>query len=163
MRTWSPATKCHRTGQPICWQHGDTDHLRRDCRHGAISTGNGGWKAPYVEAYCRLQSYLQELLDSVELSGGEVLCAGASLGVCQWKVQDSTHSSTHSKVNEVQGELHVGSTGGRLDVNKTLHKVRQQYYWLRARSDIGRWCQQCDTWVACKGPQNPDAGPDAPV
>lgn len=73
------------------------------------------------EAYYLVQSYLQELLGSVELPG-EGWYAGASLGVSQ----DSTHCSTHSKVNEVLGELHIGSTEGHLDVNKTRHKVRQQ-------------------------------------
>jgi hypothetical protein len=26
------ATKRHRTGRPVCWQCGDTGHLRKDCR-----------------------------------------------------------------------------------------------------------------------------------
>jgi hypothetical protein len=41
-----------------------------------------------------------------------------------------------SRVKDVLTELHGGSSGGHLCVNKTLSKVRQRFYWLRARADI---------------------------
>jgi hypothetical protein len=45
-----------------------------------------------------------------------------------------------SRVKEVVTELHGGSLGGHLGVNKTLNKVRQRYYWLQTKGDIVRWC-----------------------
>jgi hypothetical protein len=45
-----------------------------------------------------------------------------------------------------------------LGVNKTLSKVRQRYYWVHARNDIGRWCQMCDICAASRGPQTRHRG-----
>jgi hypothetical protein len=57
-----------------------------------------------------------------------------------------------SKVKEVLTELHGGPSGGHLGVNKTMDKIRQRYYWLHSMSDVERWCQQCDTCAASRGP-----------
>jgi hypothetical protein len=51
-------------------------------------------------------------------------------------------------------EILVQLTGGSLGVNKTLDNVRQWYYWLHARTDIERWCQQCDTCAPVEVPEN---------
>jgi hypothetical protein len=40
------------------------------------------------------------------------------------------------KAKEVLQYLHGGSSGGYLDVSKTLNKVRQRYYWLQTRGDF---------------------------
>jgi len=58
-----------------------------------------------------------------------------------------------SKVKEVLAEMHGGTSGGHLGVNKTIDKVRQRYYWLHLRGDVERWCQQCDTCAASGGPR----------
>jgi hypothetical protein len=55
-------------------------------------------------------------------------------------------------------ELHGGSSGGHLGVNKTLNKVRQRYYWLQARGDIERWCPMCDICAANRGPRTRNWG-----
>jgi hypothetical protein len=51
-----------------------------------------------------------------------------------------------------------GPSGGHLGVNKTLDKVRQRYYWLHSRNDVERWCLECDTCAASRGPRNRDRG-----
>jgi hypothetical protein len=56
-----------------------------------------------------------------------------------------------SRVKDVLTELHCGSSGGHLDVNKTLNKVRQLSYWLQARGNIERWCRMCDISAASSG------------
>jgi hypothetical protein len=35
-----------------------------------------------------------------------------------------------NKVNNALTKLHGGPSGGHLDIDKTLSKVQQQYYWL---------------------------------
>jgi alkyl sulfatase BDS1-like metallo-beta-lactamase superfamily hydrolase len=44
----------------------------------------------------------------------------------------------HSNVKEVLVKIHRGPSGGHLRVNKTLDKIRQQYYWLHLRSNVER-------------------------
>jgi hypothetical protein len=59
----------------------------------------------------------------------------------------------HSKVKEVLMEMHGGPSVGHFGVNKTLDKVKQRYYCLHSRVDVERWCQQCDTCAASRGPR----------
>jgi hypothetical protein len=49
------------------------------------------------------------------------------------------------KVKEVLVERGGGSSRGRLDVDRTLGNVRQQYYWLHARNSAESWFQLRDT------------------
>jgi hypothetical protein len=62
------------------------------------------------------------------------------------------------KVKEVLTEIHGGPSEGRFGVNKTLAKVKQQYYWLHLKDDVERWCQQCDTCAASRGPRKRTRG-----
>jgi hypothetical protein len=59
---------------------------------------------------------------------------------------------------DVLTELHSGPSGGHLGVDKTLNKVRQRFYSLQARSDIEKWCQECDTCAASRGPRTRNRG-----
>ncbi|PNF33868.1 hypothetical protein B7P43_G07231 [Cryptotermes secundus] len=63
-----------------------------------------------------------------------------------------------SRVKDVLSELHGGPSGGHFGVNKTLNKVRQRFYWLQARTDIEKWCRQCDTCAASRGPRTRNRG-----
>jgi hypothetical protein len=63
-----------------------------------------------------------------------------------------------SKIMEVLAEMHGGPSGGHLGVNKTIDKVRWRYYWLYMRGDVERWCQQCDTCAASRGPRTRSRG-----
>jgi hypothetical protein len=58
-----------------------------------------------------------------------------------------------NKLNEVFAELLAGPSGGHLEVNKTLDKVRQRFHWLHSKSDFERWCQQHNTFTEIRGPQ----------
>jgi hypothetical protein len=63
-----------------------------------------------------------------------------------------------SRVKDVLTELHGGSSGGHLGVNKTLNKVRQWYRWLQARDDIDSWCRLCDICAASRSPRTRNRG-----
>ncbi|PNF15527.1 hypothetical protein B7P43_G16595 [Cryptotermes secundus] len=63
-----------------------------------------------------------------------------------------------SRVKDVLSELHGGPSGGHFGVNKTLNKVRQRFYWLQARTDIEKWCRQCDTCAASRVPRTRNRG-----
>jgi hypothetical protein len=63
-----------------------------------------------------------------------------------------------SRVKDVLTELHDKPSGGHLAVNKTLNKVRQRFYWLQKRTDIQKWCKQCDTYAASHGPRTRNRG-----
>jgi hypothetical protein len=62
-----------------------------------------------------------------------------------------------SRVKEVLTKLH-GPSGGHLGASKILNKVQQWYYWLQARSDTEKWCQQCDTYATSCGPRTRNRG-----
>ena len=64
----------------------------------------------------------------------------------------------HSKMKEVLAVMHGGTTGGHLGANKIIDKVRQRYYWLHLRGDVERFCQQCDTCAASRGPRTRSRG-----
>jgi hypothetical protein len=65
---------------------------------------------------------------------------------------------SQTKVDEVLTELHSCTSGGHLGPNKTMDRVRQCYYWLRLRDDVGRWCRQCDACAASRGPRTRNRG-----
>jgi hypothetical protein len=39
-----------------------------------------------------------------------------------------------------------------------LNKVRKRHYWLQARNDVEKWCWQCDTCAAGRGPPSRNRG-----
>lgn len=55
-------------------------------------------------------------------------------------------------VPKVLEEVHGGSSGAHLGVNKTLGKVRERFYWVHCREDVEKWCRKCSTCAATKGP-----------
>jgi hypothetical protein len=57
-----------------------------------------------------------------------------------------------SRVNSVLTKLLTELSRGHLGGNKALNKVRQRYYWLQARSNVEKWCQQYDACAASHGP-----------
>jgi hypothetical protein len=61
-------------------------------------------------------------------------------------------------VKKVLTKLHGGPSGDDLGVSKTLNKFQQWYYWLQARSDTEKWCQQCDTCAASHDPRTRNKG-----
>jgi hypothetical protein len=45
---------------------------------------------------------------------------------------------------------HIWETYG---TNKTIDKVWQHYYWLHLGGNVERWCRQCHTCAASRGPR----------
>ncbi|GFX85048.1 hypothetical protein TNCV_4998771 [Trichonephila clavipes] len=58
-----------------------------------------------------------------------------------------------SRIPEVLKELHDSPTGGRFGVMKTLHRVRERFFWGKVRADVEQWCKSCDACSARKGPK----------
>ena len=40
-------------------------------------------------------------------------------------------------------QLHDNKRGGHLGVKKTLHKIRERYFWFTLRKDVENWCKAC--------------------
>ena len=62
------------------------------------------------------------------------------------------------KVQSVLKEMHDGTSGGHLGVNKTLDKIRKWFYWLHLCYDVEEWVQTCEICAATKGPQTRSRG-----
>ncbi|GFX74183.1 retrovirus-related Pol polyprotein from transposon 412 [Trichonephila clavipes] len=58
-----------------------------------------------------------------------------------------------SRIPEVLKELHGSPTGGHFGVMKTLHRVRERFFWGKVRADVEQWCKSCDACSARKGPK----------
>ncbi|GFX47569.1 retrovirus-related Pol polyprotein from transposon 412 [Trichonephila clavipes] len=58
-----------------------------------------------------------------------------------------------SRIPEVLKELHGSPTGGHFGVMKTLHRVRERFFWGKVRADVEQWCKSCDACSARKGPR----------
>ncbi|GFW27160.1 hypothetical protein TNCV_93861 [Trichonephila clavipes] len=56
-----------------------------------------------------------------------------------------------SRIPEVLKELHGSPTGGHFGVMKTLHRVRERFFWGKVRADVEQWCKSCDACSAWKG------------
>ena len=55
---------------------------------------------------------------------------------------------------EIFKQLHCERSGGHFGVQRTLQKVRQRFYWPHCKSDITRWCAECDVCAQVKsGPR----------
>lgn len=59
------------------------------------------------------------------------------------------------KAKKVLEYLHGGSSGGSLDIRKTLNKVRQRYYWLQAR---GHFETGADSVISAQHTEVPELG-----
>ncbi|GFX37108.1 retrovirus-related Pol polyprotein from transposon 412 [Trichonephila clavipes] len=63
------------------------------------------------------------------------------------------HVLPRSRIPEVLKELHGSPTGGHFGVMKTLHRVRERFFWGKVRADVEQWCKSCDACSARKGPK----------
>lgn len=39
--------------------------------------------------------------------------------------------------------LHDDPTAGHLGVTRTMHRVRQRFYWVNNKRDVAKWCMEC--------------------
>ncbi|GBN68755.1 hypothetical protein AVEN_221204-1 [Araneus ventricosus] len=63
-----------------------------------------------------------------------------------------------SRIPEVLRETHDSASGGHLGVMKILSKTRERFYWDRLRADVEKWCRECHTCGAQKGPRTRTKG-----
>lgn len=49
-----------------------------------------------------------------------------------------------SKRKEILQEYHNNYSGGHLGINKTIDKIRRQFYWCDLSSDVKDWIQSCE-------------------
>ncbi|KAI2646047.1 Retrovirus-related Pol polyprotein [Labeo rohita] len=75
-------------------------------------------------------------------------------GVTKWQtvVPKSCH---HLVLEAMHGQPGVGHFG----VNKTLKRVRQEFYWNTCRRDVESFCRRCDACTAKKGPTGQSHAP----
>ena len=66
-------------------------------------------------------------------------------------------------VPKVLEMLHNGSSGGHLGDTKTLHKVRERFYWPCLKEDVELWCRQCKECSQRKSPSKTPRAPMVPV
>ncbi|GBM32014.1 hypothetical protein AVEN_161808-1 [Araneus ventricosus] len=67
---------------------------------------------------------------------------------CRWQL-----ILPKSRIQEVLREIHDSASGGHFGVIKTLSKTRERFYWDRLRSDVEKWCRECHSCGARKGPK----------
>ena len=95
------------------------------------------------------KSYLAQW-DSLTLESGILKRRWESLNGRNIRIQTVL---PRSRVKEVLEELHGGTSGGHLGVNKTIDRVRERFYWLHMRQDVEDWCRRCSSCAASKGPR----------
>ena len=61
--------------------------------------------------------------------------------------------------SEIIKEAHEGTTGGHLGQDKTLHRVKQRFYWPGHFNDIRNWCRSCNSCITRKTPAPSQRGP----
>jgi hypothetical protein len=117
----------------------------------ARSGGSRVQTAPRMERHRQLQPHMQKLLAQWKSP-----TAGNGILECHWESANRQSRIAQiilpqSRVNDVLTQLHGRLSGGHLDVNKTLNKVQQMYYWLQARNAVKKRCWQCDIFAASCG------------
>ncbi len=64
-----------------------------------------------------------------------------------------------SMQSEVLTLLHDSLTAGHLGVEKTLHRVRQRFFWPKLRQTVRDWCVTCEVCQRRKPPPRKPRGP----
>jgi len=60
---------------------------------------------------------------------------------------------------EIIKEAHEGTTGGHLGQDKTLHRIKQRFYWPGHFNDVWNWCRSCSSCITRKTPAPSQHGP----
>lgn len=64
-----------------------------------------------------------------------------------------------SRVPDVLKEIHDGSGGGHLGVNRTVDSLRRRFYWMNCNEDVKKWCKKCVVCAGSNGPQRKRRAP----
>ena len=60
---------------------------------------------------------------------------------------------------DILKHLHEGITGGHLGQDKTLHKLKERFYWPGHYNDVRDWCQTCGACAKRKSPPTSGRAP----
>ena len=114
----------------------------------AMTTGEKAAAAQLTNLSKASRRMLQ-ILDRLTLCDG-VLCR---------RYETATSSSTIAQVvvpkalrDEVLADLHEGTLGGHLGVEKTLARLKKRFYWPGHHQDVRNWCHNCGVCVTRKSP-----------
>ena len=112
-----------------------------------------GWQD--IARFSPQLKYYWTIWDSLEVHEG--------LLFRKWESHNGTTASwllvvPRERVAEVLKEFHDAPAAGHFGVNKTLAKIRQQFFWSTYRQDVQEWCRRCDACAAKKGPRQRGAG-----
>lgn len=64
------------------------------------------------------------------------------------------------KRQEVLNHTHDSPAAGHMGVTRTVHRVRQGFYWVGIKRDVRQYCRQCD---ACTARKSTAGAPKAPM
>ncbi|GFU28421.1 retrovirus-related Pol polyprotein from transposon 412 [Trichonephila clavipes] len=144
----------HRKGS----SHGNADALsRRPCPENCRHCSRSLWSLPAIKpswqdisAYSPTTKQYWALWDSLHLRNGVLYRKFESEDgkTFRWQLV-----LPRSRIPEVLKELHGSPTGGHFGVMKTLHRVRERFFWGKVRADVEQWCKSCDACAARKGPK----------
>ena len=86
----------------------------------------------------------------------------------QFESQDGSSSRLQLIVpkslrEEVLRQLHEGPVGGHFGEDKTLHRLRERFYWPGHQKDVINWCRTCKDCAARKGPAPKRRAPLTPI
>ena len=60
---------------------------------------------------------------------------------------------------QILRELHEGIASGHLSQDKTLHRLKERFYWPGHFNDVRDWCQTCATCATRKPPSHSSRAP----
>ncbi len=87
-------------------------------------------------------------------------------GVLWRRFESEDGSSSHPQLvvpsalrEEVLRELHEGVAGGHLGQDKTLHRLKERFYWPGHWTDVANWCRTCATCATRKTPSPKNRAP----
>ena len=78
------------------------------------------------------------------------------------------HSEEHTSLQlvaptvlreEIVKEMHEGVASGHLGQDKTLHRLKERFYWPGHYNDVRDWCQTCATCASRKMPTHSSRSP----
>ena len=100
------------------------------------------WKCPPLNRYCQLWSQLK-VVDGI---------------VCRTYTPDPTGDAVTVPVlpqslrQQALQSSHDSPSAGHLGVDKTLHRLRREAYWVSMAGDVETYCRQCTQCQQSKAP-----------
>ncbi|GFT14959.1 retrovirus-related Pol polyprotein from transposon 412 [Trichonephila clavipes] len=80
-------------------------------------------------------------------------CSIPKIRIRGWK--DIQVAISTSSISYPRGTQRIAWQPNRrsFGVMKTLHRVRERFFWGKVRADVEQWCKSCDACSARKGPK----------